>query len=98
MSTYQDLLAQRAELERKIEEARKKELADAIGQIRALMQQYGITVADLGGKSKATRSTGKVAPKYRDAATGATWTGRGRKPRWVEAALKSGKSLNDLAI
>lgn len=98
MSAYQELLAQKAELERKIEQARRKELADAITQIRALMQQYGITVADLGGKTKAPKSTGKVPPKYRDPATGATWTGRGRQPKWVEAALQSGKTLAQLAI
>jgi len=98
MSAYQELLAQKAELDRKIEQARRKELADAIAQIRALMQQYGITVADLGGKVKAPRSLGKVPPKYRDPATGATWTGRGRQPKWVEAALKSGKALAQLAI
>ena len=27
-----------------------------------------------------------------------TWTGRGRKPRWIEAALSSGKSLDDMLI
>lgn len=27
-----------------------------------------------------------------------TWSGRGRKPRWIEAALNSGKSLVDLLI
>ena len=26
----------------------------------------------------------KVAPKYRDPATGKTWTGRGRAPTWLD--------------
>lgn len=39
-----------------------------------------------------------VAPKYRDAATGATWTGRGKQPRWLAAAIKGGKKLSDFAI
>lgn len=102
MSTYQELLAQKAELERKIENARKQELSDAIAQIKALMTQYGITVADLGGKlapgkSGSTKGS-KVAPKYRNPATGDTWTGRGRQPKWVEAALAGGKQLSDFAI
>jgi DNA-binding protein H-NS len=25
----------------------------------------------------------KVAPKYRDPATGQTWTGRGKPPKWI---------------
>jgi DNA-binding protein H-NS len=39
-----------------------------------------------------------VAPKYRDPASGKTWTGRGLKPKWVTEALESGKTLDDLAI
>ena len=102
MATYQELLAQKAELDKKIENARKQELSDAIAQIKTLMSQYGLTVADLGGKAGGTKSSAakgsKVAPKYRNAATGETWTGRGRQPKWVEAALASGKKLTDLAI
>jgi DNA-binding protein H-NS len=26
----------------------------------------------------------KVAAKYRDPATGQTWTGRGKAPKWIE--------------
>ena len=102
MATYQELLAQKAELEKQIENARKQELSDAIAQIRSLMSQYGLTVADLGGKAgsvKASSTKGsKVAPKYRNKATGETWTGRGRQPKWVEQALASGKTLEELAI
>lgn len=102
MATYQELLAQKADLEKQIENARKQELTDAIAQIRSLMSQYGLTIADLGGKAgggKASATKGsKVAPKYRNQATGETWTGRGRQPKWVEQALASGKTLEDLAI
>lgn len=101
MATYQELLAQKAELEKKIEDARRQELADAISQIRALMAQYGITIADLSARPSAKGSSAKgskVAPKYRNSATGETWTGRGRQPKWVESALASGKTLDDLAI
>ena len=40
----------------------------------------------------------KVKPKYRDAKTGDTWAGRGVQPRWLTAALKSGKKLDDFLI
>jgi DNA-binding protein H-NS len=39
----------------------------------------------------------KVAPKYRDDA-GNTWSGRGKQPKWVVAALASGRSLESLLI
>ncbi len=40
----------------------------------------------------------KVKPKYRDAKTGDTWAGRGVQPRWLTAALKGGKKLEDFLI
>src|SRR5918912_476747 len=41
----------------------------------------------------------KVAPKYRNPDNPAeTWTGRGRQPRWVQAALSGGRSLGEFAI
>ncbi|MCV4633065.1 H-NS histone family protein, partial [Escherichia coli] len=69
MPTYQELLAQKAELEKQIEAARKQELADAIAKIMSLMAQYGITLADLGGKAPAKPAStkgSKVPPKYRN--------------------------------
>ena len=42
---------------------------------------------------------GKVAPKYRNPENPSeTWAGRGLKPRWLSAALKSGKKLEDFSI
>ena len=42
---------------------------------------------------------GKVAPKYRNSENPSeTWAGRGLKPRWLAAALKSGKKLDDFRI
>src|SRR5258706_14150288 len=42
---------------------------------------------------------GPVAPKYRNPANPTeTWAGRGLKPRWLAAALKSGKKLEDFSI
>jgi DNA-binding protein H-NS len=42
---------------------------------------------------------GAVAPKYRNPENPAeTWAGRGLKPRWLVAALKGGKKVEDFAI
>jgi DNA-binding protein H-NS len=42
---------------------------------------------------------GPVAAKYRNPANPAeTWAGRGLRPRWLTAALKGGKTLEDFAI
>ena len=100
MSTIQELLAQRAELEKKIAEAQRSAKADAIAKVKALMAEYGLSAADLAGKTPSVKAEGgkKVAAKYRDPASGQTWSGRGLKPKWLQAALAGGKSLSDFAL
>jgi len=49
-------------------------------------------------KSPALDGRSVVAAKYRDSATGATWTGRGKQPKWLSAAIQSGKKLRDFRI
>ena len=88
MATYKELLQQQQALTLQIEEARQREIADAVAQVRGLVREYGLTAQDVfpsgRGKSGATRAGGKVAPKYRDPATGQTWTGRGKAPKWID--------------
>ncbi|WP_284338132.1 H-NS histone family protein [Comamonas sp. NoAH] len=86
MTTYKELLAQRAELEKQIEAARKEALASAIAQVRAIVAEYELTEDDIFSKKSARASSAghkTVAPKYRDPETGATWTGRGKPPLWI---------------
>ena len=99
MPKLTDLLAQKAALEKQIVAAQREERQSAIAQVKALMAEHGLTLADLGNRSKPKPSAGgKVAPKYRNQATGETWSGRGLQPRWLKAALASGKKLTDFAV
>ncbi len=107
MSTYQTLLQQKAqlekqqvELEKQLAEARRAERSGVISQIKTLMSEHGLTLADLGGKvsGKSANAGRKVAPKYRNPATGETWTGRGLQPKWIQAAVAGGKKLEDFAL
>ena len=90
MASLQELLAQKEAIERQIEQTKKQERGEAIEKVRALMAEYGLTVADLGNRSggtkaKKTKSSGnKVAAKYRNASTGETWSGRGLQPQLAE--------------
>ncbi|ODU07804.1 MAG: histone family protein nucleoid-structuring protein H-NS [Rubrivivax sp. SCN 71-131] len=98
-----DLLAKKAELEKQILEVQREERASAIGQVKSLMAQHGLTLADLGtrgpaGTPKARGSTKKVPPKYRDPATGQTWSGRGLQPTWLRQALAGSAKLSDFLI
>lgn len=87
MSNYKALLARKAELDQLIEETRKTEMSGAIAEARGLVAEFGLTSEDVFGgvkkaRTSATKGT-KVEAKYRDPATGATWTGRGRAPVWI---------------
>lgn len=46
----------------------------------------------------ARKRRGAGVPKYREEATGRTWTGFGRKPQWISEGLAAGKSLEDFLI
>lgn len=72
---------------------------EALSEIEAKAKAMGFTLAELLGTTSKKRSSGSVAPKYAHPENPSmTWTGRGRKPKWIEEALASGKSLADLAI
>ena len=78
------LVSRRSKLERQLEA-----LGGSIASI-------GGKVARGGGRESALKGK-KVAPKYRGP-DGETWAGRGAKPRWLVAAIKEGKKLEDFLI
>ena len=76
-------------------------------KVRSRRQELETELAKLGGISgggKRGRPAGRgrmgaVAPKYRNPENPAeTWAGRGLKPRWLTAAIKGGKKLDDFLI
>ena len=98
MTTLAELIKQKEELESQIALVRQTELADAIGKVKALVAEYSLTQEDIFAGVKRTRSTdssgrSKVAAKFRDPETGATWTGRGKAPKWID-----GKERTQFAI
>ena len=85
MSKLQDLIAQREAIEKAIKEARKDEVKQAVATIRGLVDQFNLSATDIFGRKTKTASGSRkpVAAKYRDPASGATWTGRGKAPKWI---------------
>lgn len=98
MATLKELLAQQEKLAAQIEAVRQEQKAGGIERIKQLMSELGITGNDLGFHDVATLPHGKTGPrtfkqrkpmaapepKYRDPATGNTWSGRGKPPRWLQ--------------
>ena len=77
--------------------------AKVIEERRAVQDQLSkldrLAAGGSRGKGVRGRPRGAVAPKYRNPENPAeTWAGRGLKPRWIAAALKTGKKLEDFSI
>jgi DNA-binding protein H-NS len=85
MTTLKEIDAQLAALQAQREELRQSALKGAIAQARSLVAEYGLTSADvfLPSRGRSSGNRAKVAAKYRDPASGATWTGRGKAPKWI---------------
>ncbi|MGL5632305.1 MAG: H-NS family nucleoid-associated regulatory protein [Azovibrio sp.] len=101
-------LSQLKELERVIPKEIKRRQVEEKSKLRkeleAFAQSRGFSLGDVISevqpeKGRRVRSGGKVAPKYRHPSqSDLEWTGRGRKPKWVEAWLNNGGNLTQLAI
>jgi DNA-binding protein H-NS len=99
MTSYTELQREIARLMQQAEDARKAEVRAVIADIKTKMQEFGITVADLGSTGRSSRAKGgTVAAKYRHPSTGETWTGRGKMPRWLQAEVNAGRRKEDFLI
>jgi DNA-binding protein H-NS len=82
----------------------RKQVHETLLEHRAQLQkQLEGMDALVGGRSVVVRGHRsalkgrKVPPKYRGP-SGETWAGRGARPRWLVAAIKDGKKLDDFLI
>jgi DNA-binding protein H-NS len=90
-----ELVALRAQVDRALSSRRTalKEQLAALGMDGMGTGRRGKTARRGGGSLKGV----KVKPKYRSP-TGETWAGRGVRPRWLVAAIKSGKKAESFLI
>ncbi len=65
--------------------------------LRSQLARLGGEIAPGRGRGGSALRGKKVPSKYRDK-SGNTWAGRGAKPRWLVAAIKEGKKLEDFAV
>jgi DNA-binding protein H-NS len=91
---YEEIQAKIADLQAQAERVKREEKQQAIDMARTMISAYGITARDLGLDKSPKAKTGpkagnKIAAKYRDPASGATWSGRGKTPRWINGADRS---------
>jgi DNA-binding protein H-NS len=89
-----------ADVRRELKKREHEKVLEARKQILLIAESVGMDVKDLvGTNSRGTQSLKKVATKYRNPADPQQeWTGRGRKPKWIEGLLAEGKTLAEMGI
>lgn len=84
MKSYRELLEQLEELRREIDIAREFEARRIAQRVLEVLAENGVKIEELTKQPLRGRRTGtKLEPKYWNPETGATWSGRGRKPLWL---------------
>jgi len=83
------------DLRKRIDETLVKRRAVIEKQLEWMDRASAVVSGARGGGS--TLKGKKVPPKYRGP-SGETWAGRGARPRWLVAAIKGGKKLDDFLI
>lgn len=94
-----ELLELRDQIDTALENAEAREREEALKAAEQAVAAYGFSLSDLTVKAPRSGKSGKAKAKYRNPADPSqTWTGRGRKPKWVHEALKAGADITDLEI
>jgi DNA-binding protein H-NS len=69
---------------------------------RLAVLSRGTSIVDQGNvrpmDRKPRRQYPQVLPKYRNPQTSETWSGRGKRPRWLVAAMNSGHKIEEFRI
>lgn len=105
-----ELMALRANIDKAIASVGDRERRDALKAAEAAARDHGFTLDELmplmgGQRGRGRRAAGAAgsgpvnAPRYRNPDNAEqTWSGRGRRPRWVHDAEAAGRSLSDMEI
>lgn len=96
LKELRDLQSQVAKAIASFEDRKKRE---ALAELEEKARSMGFSLAELTGSPALARKRSPAVAKYANPADATdTWSGRGRKPRWFEAAMKSGMKPEDLSL
>lgn len=95
LKDLKNLQSQISEKIAKYEQRRKKE---ALSALEEKARELGYSLGELLAVAPARKRRAGPAKYANPENRSQTWSGRGRRPHWIEAALNAGKSLDDLLI
>lgn len=84
---------------------RERKKQEFLSSFREAMNALGLSPAEVAASLGGRRGKGtagrraQVQPKYRNPGSpGEMWSGRGKKPKWLEGQLAKGRKLEEFAI
>ena len=78
------------DIEKAINSFEARRLAYARQELEAKAKELGVSLAEILGSKPAKGAKAAVSAKYRNPKNSEeTWSGRGRKPRWLVVAMTS---------
>ena len=83
---------------RAIDQYASRQKAEALQAMEAVAVKHGFSLSELTGAAVIKPRKSAEAKYANPDEPDQTWSGRGRKPRWVVSALENGKSLDELLI
>ena len=100
--SFDELLKLKRDIDGQVAKRSAIELEHTKSRLQLIASSLGQTVAQVFGlhtneTAKKERRKTSIKPKYTDA-HGNTWTGRGRRPQWVDEWLRNGSELDALLI
>lgn len=95
LKELKDLQAQVTKAIVTFEERKKKE---ALSELEDCARKLGFSLAELTGAQVGRKRAPALAKYANPDNPEETWSGRGRKPRWFEAALAAGHSADRMAL
>jgi len=97
--SLKDLMALDLRVQKAMAIAKERERAELISTIEQMVTEAGFAVNELFGSGRGGPKGRTVAPKYVNPDNASeTWTGRGRKPKWLVAKLSKGGSVEKFLI
>lgn len=96
-----ELMELSTNVDKALKDAEVRERREALKAAEQAAAEFGFSLAELSsdGKVRVAAKQAKAPAKYRNPEDPEqTWSGRGRKPRWVHEALTKGADITDLEI
>lgn len=94
-----DLVAHREEVDKAIEQIKKKEIANFKEEVEAKAKLLGIPLEEVFGGVQPSTTRAKAKPKYQHPTDSSkTWTGKGKRPSWVVEHEEAGGDRSELLI